>query len=454
MAELNPPASRDPIERVSRAIRQMMPKNLFARALIIIVAPVFISQSVLSFIFIDRHWELVTRRLCNSIAGDIAYIVAEMDPAPGADNTRTFHLAGATMQLALEYDPGAELPAAADGRFPILERVLRTELTRVVGLPSTIDTMSDADMVSMAFDLGDGILRASVPLKRITTSTNELLFFWMVGLSVLLLTVAILFLRNQIRPIVRLTEAAEAFGKGQRADDFKPSGAREVRRAAAAFIAMRQRIERHLRQRTEMLAGISHDLRTPLTRMKLRLAMMDGGEDREELTRDVTEVGRMVEEFLAFARGQEGEQPAETDIADLIAEVVEDADAGHRGVPVEAPADLAPLVVTIRRQAVKRCLMNLVDNAQRHAKHVRVSLAVTSRWIEIAVDDDGPGIPENQRDDAFRPFVRLDAARNPLDAGVGLGLAIARDVARSHGGDIFLEASAMGGLRARVRLPV
>ena len=453
MAELSPPA-RDPIERISRAIRQMMPKNLFARALIIIVAPVLISQSVLSFIFIDRHWELVTRRLCNSIAGDIAYIVAEMDPAPGADNTRTFHLAGATMQLALEYDPGAELPAAADGRFPILERVLRTELTRVVGLPSTIDTMSDADMVSMAFDLGDGILRASVPLKRITTSTNELLFFWMVGLSVLLLTVAILFLRNQIRPIVRLTEAAEAFGKGQRADDFKPSGAREVRRAAAAFIAMRQRIERHLRQRTEMLAGISHDLRTPLTRMKLRLAMMDGGEDREELTRDVTEVGRMVEEFLAFARGQEGEQPAETDIADLIAEVVEDADAGHRGVPVEAPADLAPLVVTIRRQAVKRCLMNLVDNAQRHAKHVRVSLAVSSRWIEIAVDDDGPGIPENQRDDAFRPFVRLDAARNPLDAGVGLGLAIARDVARSHGGDIFLEASAMGGLRARVRLPV
>lgn len=451
MAELNAP-SLDPIERLSRAIRRMMPKNLFARALIIIVAPVFISQAVLSFIFIDRHWELVTRRLCNSLAGDIAYVVAQMDEAPGADNARIFHLARATMQLGLEQDALADLPPVASGRFPILERVLRGELTSVVGLPYTIDTTSDPDMVSMAFDLGDSLLRVSVPLKRITTSTNELLFFWMVGLSVLLLTVAILFLRNQIRPIVRLTEAAEAFGKGQWAGDFKPSGAREVRRAAAAFIAMRERIERHLRQRTEMLAGISHDLRTPLTRMKLRLAMMGGGEDQAELTRDVTEVERMVEEFLAFARGQEGEQPAETDVAALIEEVVEDANAGPRGVPVEAP-ELVPLVVTLRRQALKRCLVNLVDNAQRHARHVRVNLAASSRWIEIAVDDDGPGIPEDRRDDAFRPFIRLDVARSPEDAGVGLGLAIARDVARSHGGDIFLEQSSLGGLRARIRLP-
>ncbi|PWR20126.1 two-component sensor histidine kinase [Zavarzinia compransoris] len=442
-----------PLDRLALAVKRVLPKNLFARALIIIVAPVLLSQSILSYIFIDRHWELVTRRICYIVAGDIAYIVAELDLSPGGDNSRIYQLARNAMQLTISFEPKADLPPPTEIRFPILERVLRTELTKVVGLPVVIDTLSSPDNVLMSFDLGDGVLHVSVPLKRITTTTNELLFFWMVGLSVLLLTVAILFLRNQIRPIVRLTEAAEAFGKGQKADDFKPSGAREVRRAAAAFIAMRQRIERHLRQRTEMLAGISHDLRTPLTRMKLRLAMMGDGEDQEELTRDVVEVERMIEEFLAFARGQEGEQPAETDIAALIAEVAEDANAGHRTTPVEAPA-LAPLVVTLRRQAVKRCLVNLIDNAQRHAGHVRVSLAASARWVEMIVDDDGPGIPDDRREDAFRPFVRLDDARNPVDAGVGLGLAIARDVARSHGGDIFLEQSPLGGLRARIRLPV
>lgn len=449
MAEL----TANPLDRLSLAVKRILPKNLFARALIIIVAPVLLSQSILSYIFIDRHWELVTRRICNMVAGDIAYIVSELDLSPGGNNARIIQQARNAMQMTISFQPTAEPPAETAVRFPILERVLRTELTRVVGLPVVIDTISNPDDVMMSFDTGDGVLHATVPLKRITTTTNELLFFWMVGLSVLLLTVAILFLRNQIRPIVRLTEAAEAFGKGQKADDFKPSGAREVRRAAAAFIAMRQRIERHLRQRTEMLAGISHDLRTPLTRMKLRLAMMGNGEDQEELTQDVVELERMIEEFLAFARGQEGEQPAETDLAALIGDVVEDANAGHRSTPVEAPP-LAPLVVTLRRQAVKRCVVNLVDNAQRHAAHVRVSLAASARWVEIIVDDDGPGIPDDRREDAFRPFVRLDDARNPVDAGVGLGLAIARDVARSHGGDIFLEQGPMGGLRARIRLPV
>lgn len=452
MAELTtrPP---NPFDRAAQWLKRFTPKNLFARALIIMVAPVIISQSILSFIFIDRHVELVTRRICYLIAGDIAYIIAELDQAPGADNGTTFRMARKAMQLDITYMPGAELPPPAMVRYPILERVLRTELTNVVGLPVEIDTATDPDQVRMYFDLGDSIMGVSVPAKRITTSTNELLFFWMVALAILLLTIAILFLRNQIRPIVRLTEAAEAFGKGQRVDDFKPSGATEVRRAAAAFIAMRQRIDRHLRQRTEMLAGISHDLRTPLTRMKLRLAMMGDGEDEKELAQDVNEVERMVEEFLAFSRGQEGEQPGEVDIGDLIEEVVEDANKGARETPVEL-GQVGSLMVKIRRQAVKRCLTNLVDNAQRHAANVTVSLAVTHRWIEILVDDDGPGIPESQREEAFRPFVRLDPSRTPVDGGVGLGMAISRDIARSHGGDIFLEPSAMGGLRARIRLPV
>jgi len=273
----------------------------------------------------------------------------------------------------------------------------------------------------MYFALNGGVLRVNAPLSRMTSHTSQLFFIWMVGASVVLLGVAIQFLRNQIRPILRLAQAADAFGRGQPADDFKVSGATEVRRAAAAFVAMRERIARHVDQRTEMLAGVSHDLRTPITRLKLRLAMMPQDDDVAAVAEDVAEMEQMVEGFLAFARGAQAEAAEPVDLARLLDEVA--GAARERGAEVDTLAS-GDLVVSVRRQALKRCLTNLVENARRHGTRLALSAVRQTRQVEISVDDNGPGIPEAEREAAFRPFVSLDAGRNLDQGGVGLGLAL------------------------------
>jgi two-component system osmolarity sensor histidine kinase EnvZ len=273
----------------------------------------------------------------------------------------------------------------------------------------------------------------------------------MVGTSLVLLTVAILFLRNQIRPILRLADAAEAFGKGRDMPNYRPRGAREVRRAALAFIEMKTRIERAIEQRTAMLAGVSHDLRTILTRFKLELALLGDGPEIEAMRKDVDEMGRMLEDYLAFARGDMGEPSAPTDMAAFLQELKSDAErTGHKAT---AEFQGHP-IVTVKSAAFKRCLTNLVNNAARYAPSIAISGQRDHRWLTITVDDDGPGIPANMREEVFKPFLRLDNARNQDEGGTGLGLAIARDIARSHGGEIMLGDSPMGGLRATVRVPV
>ena len=273
----------------------------------------------------------------------------------------------------------------------------------------------------------------------------------MVGTSLVLLTVAILFLRNQIRPILALSDAAESFGKGREVPGFRPRGAREVRRAAQAFLEMKRRVERTIEQRTTMLAGVSHDLRTLLTRFKLELALIGDSPEVEALRKDVDEMGRMLEAYLAFARGDTGEQSAPTDMAAFLEELRSDAERhGHRAIVVFHGHP----IITVRPAAFKRCLANLVANAARFARSVSLTGHRDHRWLTITVDDDGPGIPSGMREEVFKPFMRLDDARNQDEGGTGLGLAIARDVARSHGGDIILSDSPMGGLRATVRVPV
>ena len=277
----------------------------------------------------------------------------------------------------------------------------------------------------------------------------------MTGSSLLLIAIAVLFLRGQVRPIEKLARAAEAFGKGRAVPDFKPYGATEVRRAAQAFITMRERIERHVSQRTEMLAGVSHDLKTPLTRMKLALAMMPANDDNEALNADIAEMEHMLDEYLAFARGEGGEDSQRTDLAALVRDTADGIArarrAGAEWLRVTAPgSDL----VSVKPASLKRCLSNLIDNALKHGRHVNVTLTRDTRLVEITVEDDGPGIPEARHEEAFRPFHRLDEGRNLQTGGSGLGLAIARDVARAHGGDIFLGSSPLGGLRATIRLPV
>ncbi len=446
MAELTPGL----LSALARHLKRMTPRNLFGRALVIIVAPVLLLQAILGYVFLDRHWDVMTRRLCRGVAGDISAIVEMLDTAPLARNSGLLSLVRRNLQMEVMFSRGQTLPAAAEPQYPILERVLSEELAAHVGLPFSIDTERHAGSVDMYFALNDGVLRVNAPLSRMTSHTSQLFFIWMVGASVVLLGVAILFLRNQIRPILRLAEAADAFGRGQPAEEFKPSGATEVRRAAAAFLAMRERIARHVDQRTEMLAGVSHDLRTPITRLKLRLAMMPPGDDVAAVGEDVAEMEQMVEGFLAFARGAQAEATEPVDLARLLDEVAEAA--RERGAQVETQAT-GDLLVPVRRQALKRCLTNLVENARRHGTRLGLAASRQARQVEITVDDNGPGIPAADREAAFRPFVRLDAGRNLDQGGVGLGLAIARDVVRLHGGEITLGDSPMGGLRATITLP-
>ena len=299
--------------------------------------------------------------------------------------------------------------------------------------------------------LAEGVLEIVAPRKRLFSSTTHIFIAWMVGASLILLSIAIYFLRGQIRPIRRLAQAAESFGKGMQVVNFKPEGAKEIRQAAHAFLQMRERIQRQITQRTEMLAGVSHDLRTPLTRMKLQLAMLPENDYAAGLRGDVSDMEKMVDGYLAFARGEGSEVPVPMPLQKVLEEVVEDARRNGADVTLE---NTMRAQITVRQHAIKRALTNLVDNAARHSNEVYVSAARKDEIIEITVDDDGPGIPKSQRESVFKPFFRIDPSRNADTGGVGLGLTIARDVVRNHGGDLLLQESPFGGLRALVRLPV
>jgi two-component system osmolarity sensor histidine kinase EnvZ len=334
--------------------------------------------------------------------------------------------------------------------FSLLDQALSVEL-RKIKRPFWIDTVGKSALVEIRIQLDNAVMRVLAPRSAAYASNSEIFLFWMVGTSLVLLTVAIIFLRNQIRPILRLADAAEAFGKGRDMPNFRPRGAREVRRAAVAFIEMKLRVERAIEQRTTMLAGVSHDLRTILTRFKLELAMLGKGPEIEALKKDVDEMQRMLEAYLAFARGDMGEQASPTDMAAFLEELKDDAErTGHKAT-VEFTGQP---IVTVKSAAFKRCLANLVTNAARYAHSIAITGHRDHRWLTITIDDDGPGIPVAQRDEVFKPFLRLDNARNQDQGGTGLGLAIARDIARSHGGDIMLGDSPLGGLRATVRVPV
>jgi len=326
-------------------------------------------------------------------------------------------------------------------------------LEQRIGADRDFRTARAGDEFEIRVDVHDGVLEVAVPRDRVTVSKPDIFILWMVGSSLLLMGIAIIFLRNQVRPIERLARAADSFGKGRAVPDFKPYGAAEVRRAAQAFITMRERIDRHVAQRTEMLAGVSHDIKTPLTRMKLSLAMMPDDADITAMRADIAEMEHMLDDYLAFARGEGGEEASLTDLGEMIREAAVAAERAQPGarIDVTAPAHVS---VSVKRAGLRRVLANLIDNALKHGSRVAVRLTQDERLVEIAVEDNGPGIPEARREEAFRPFHRLDEGRNLQTGGSGLGLAIARDIARAHGGELVLSESGLGGLRATVRLPV
>jgi two-component system, OmpR family, osmolarity sensor histidine kinase EnvZ len=440
-------------DRHGLSLRSVMPKGLYARALLIIIVPMVVLQSVVAFVFMERHWNTVTQRLSNAVVQDIAALIDVYTTYPqDPDHAQIRRIAQDKLGLAVDFLPLTDMPPPGPKPFfSLLDHALSEGISRRIARPFWIDTVGRSALVEIRIKLDNTVLRVFARRSAAYASNSEIFLIWMVGTSVVLLTVAILFLNNQIRPILRLADAAESFGKGREVPNFRPRGAREVRRAAIAFIEMKSRIERAMEQRTAMLAGVSHDLRTILTRFKLELALLRDRPEIEGMKKDVDEMARMLEAYLAFARGDSGEQSAPTDMAAFLEELKTDAERnGHQ----TSVAFHGHPIVTVRPAAFKRCLANLVSNAARHADAISITGHRDHRYLTVTVDDDGPGIPANMREEVFKPFLRLDDARNQDEGGTGLGLAIARDIARSHGGDITLADAPLGGLRAAVRVPV
>lgn len=432
--------------------RRLLPRSLFGRALLIIVMPLILLQVVSTWIFYERHWDTITRRLSGAVAGELALAIDRVAASTDHDAT-TAELAelGRNLAIRLQFRKGDILPNDQTSQTSSkLQRQLERELAARIRRPIYLDVEYQKRQILIRIQLPTGVLDAEVDRERLYSTTTYIFVLWMVGTSLVLFAVATLFMRNQVRPIRRLAHAMERFGRGQDVGDYRPAGATEVRQAGAAFNVMRDRLQRMITQRTEMLAGVSHDLRTPLTRMKLQLAMLQSA-DAAPLTADVAEMEKMLNEYLAFARGEGTEAMAQTDLNDLLAEVVDGARRQGAQIALEAGPDI---VVAARPNALKRCLTNVVTNAIAHGTRVLVQAARRGDRIEIVVDDDGPGIPPEKREEVFRPFYRIEGSRSRETGGTGLGLTIARDVIHGHGGEITLDDSPWGGLRARLSLPV
>ncbi|KQP40904.1 ATPase [Methylobacterium sp. Leaf104] len=436
---------------VSRAIGDVLPKGLYARSLIIIIAPVVLLQSVIAYTFMERHWQLVTRRLSSAVTADVAALIDIYESYPQDKDSETLtRIANDRLNLDVDILKGAKLPPAGPRPFfSILDEALSDEIRRQIRRPYWIDTVGRSSLIEIRVSIPDGVMRVTARRSMAYASNSHIFLLWMSGSSLVLLGVAILFLRNQIKPILRLAAVAESFGKG-REIEFRPRGAREVRQAGHAFIEMKRRIERAMEQRTTMLNGVSHDLRTIITRFKLSLALVEQTPEVEDLQRDVDEMSRMLEAYLAFARGDSGEVAVPTDMRALLEDLRTDVE--RLGAHVEAVEMEDHPQLTLRPDAMRRCLFNLAANAARYGETVAITGRREARAFLVSIDDDGPGIAPEQREEVFKPFVRLDDARQDA-GGSGLGLSIARDIARAHGGDVSLHDSPLGGLRATVRIP-
>ena len=440
--------------RLERPLRRFLPRSLLARSLLIILIPLLLTEAIALQIFYGSHLNIVSRRLSSAVAGEVLETLDLLSrfPTP-ADQDWIIASARSHYGLVMTLEPGAQLRFGR--RTNIIgpaDDDLAAAMTQIVGRPFTMDWTSDPQQVLLRVAIGNGVLAIEAPRKRLDTGAIYLFMLWLTGSSLLLFAIAALFMRNQVRAIRRLSRAAEIYGTGRDTGPIKPEGAQEVRRAASAFNRMQERIGRFVTQRTEMLAGVSHDLRTPLTRLRLTLAMLPRSNNETDLTADIAgmvgdvdEMERMIDGYIAFARGEGAERIRSVDLSSIVEDVCRGA--LRSGIAVEL-AEAERIDLPLRPDAMRRALTNLVDNAQRHATRVAVGLQAQRRQVQVLVDDDGPGIPSDKREAVFRAFESGSGGRT------GLGLTIARDIVRAHGGDIVLEASPLGGLRARVWLPL
>lgn len=429
-------------------LKNFFPRGLYGRAAWILIVPIVTVQLVVSIAFIQRHFEGVTRQMTHGVALELDYLLAQMAAAPDAATARArlVEIAEA-MQFEVEFPTAKTADGEARDWIDLSGRELIVTLRGSVPGLRRVELLSNPRRVEMVIDSAQGPMWLMVDRARLSASNPHQLLVLMILTSILMTLIAYGFLRNQLRPITKLADAAAAFGKGQPVV-YKPRGALEVRAAGKAFLDMRARIERQIEQRTMMLSGISHDLRTPLTRLRLGLSMLPEDEETEALLGDVSDMQRLIDEFLSFARGDAMEEPERTNPRELIQRVVDNG--ARAGQPVQLGVLDVQAEVMLRPAAVTRALENLIGNGSRFGTHVRVSAVQNGRNLRIVVEDNGPGIPAEQREEAISPFTRLDAARDPnRGGGVGLGLAITQDIARSHGGRLILTQSEdLGGLKA------
>ena len=438
-------------------LKSYMPRSLFGRSLLMILFPVVVLQLVVGFVFIQRHFAQVTTQMASSVALELKYaadLVEEMDSLEEA-RAVLFSLER-PFDIKLELETGQTVsPEVRFYFYDVSGRVLIASLRKDIEHPIAIDLTKPNWTVEVEIQTSRGVLHAKVPRSRVSATNPHQLLVWMLLTAIILTVISALFLRNQVRPIRRLAEASEAFGKG-RIVPFNPSGATEVRRAGTSFLAMRGRLERQIDQRTQMLSSVSHDLRTPLTRLKLSLEMMEKGEETQHMQQDVEDMEQMLDVFLSFARGDSLEETTPVDPQDMVNKVVADCRRSGRKVHFDFDNQTPhSRRMAMRSGAVSRAVTNLLSNALRHGEDVAVRAILSKKHLQITVEDNGPGIPKAERGNAVRPFVRLDQARNQDNSGgVGLGLAIVADVARSHGGTVRLSKSEkLGGLKVTFTIP-
>lgn len=435
--------------------RKLLPRTLFARSLLIIVIPVLLLQIVATVVFVDNHWSKVTDRLAYGVAGEVAILAKEMEQ--GADQRRMLTMArysAESLDMLITFEPNRKLvpgvhTSGAWERFSVdaLSKAMKNQVRR----PYSLSFSPEDNWVNIGVQLPNGVLRAFTLERRLFSSSAYIFLIWLLGSSLILFTIAVVFMRNQIRPIRKLATAAERLGLGRDISAFKPEGAREVRQAAQAFLNMHERITRQIEQRTAMLAGISHDLRTPLTRLKLGISMLGDNSEIEALKGDVQDMERMINSYLDFVRGEGRENTVRIDLAQLIRKVADTIARHGHDVDLKTEGDL---MISIRPLAFERCLQNLLTNAEKYGKHIWVSASRQDDDIMIIVEDDGIGLDPALYEEVFKPFYRVDASRNTQTGGVGLGLPIARDIIHAHGGRIHLEKSTRGGLAVVIHLPV
>jgi two-component system osmolarity sensor histidine kinase EnvZ len=433
---------------LNKFIKKFLPKRLFYRSLLIVAVPIIGLQLTISIVFFDSLWIKTNKGMTNSVVSEIFTFTEAYKNEKDYNKQKLTDLYYQNFRLSINYLENEKLSKNVSERwYSPMDRTLRRELKNKFKY-YWFDTLSYKETVDLKIKYQDGILQFLIPKDRITNSSARLFGLWITLPAFLLIFIAIIFLKNQTRPIISLARASEKFGRGEDVEEFRPSGALEIRQAGYEFDKMRKRITRHLNQRSEMLSGISHDLRTPLTRIKLQLAFIKDKEISKKLSNDVTEMEKMLNEYLQFASSSSAEKTETFDLSDLLESTVIKYE--RKEITTDIPERV---FLDGRKNLIERCFNNLIDNSIKYSTSILISLKKSANSIIIIIDDDGPGIPENERENVLKPFYKIDKSRSDSKSSVGLGLSIASDIIRSHGGNISLERSPTNGLRVTIFLP-